>query len=75
MDHFKQTIDADCLGGVRVIDRMRRATEQWNIIGHLDHYALALSVGGFQWKTDRTFLEGLKEADEEMYASKRARTT
>jgi hypothetical protein len=53
---------------------MKRATEQWNTLGHLERFTLALSIGSSEWRPGRTFEEVLTDADQGMYAQKGDKT-
>ena len=62
--------DTPLEGAKTVIERINRSIAEWNRAGHLENFALSLSIGVAQWAEGKTLGELLDGADQEMYAVK-----
>lgn len=62
--------DTGALGARQVVRRIRKYLVDWNGSGHLDDFALNLSIGISEWSDGRTLDEMLDAADRAMYAEK-----
>lgn len=62
-----------CKDNKPLFDRIRRATEQWNMQFSMKDYELSFSIGCAVWKRGKDVLEVLHEADSDMYRNKQKR--
>lgn len=62
--------DTTAEGAENVIDRIKEKLDEWNGAGHLDGFAVRLSIGSAEWEDGQTLDEILDDADRKMYQQK-----
>jgi len=62
--------DTTGAGAETVIQRIHRKFDEWNEAGHLEGFAVSVSIGAAEWHDGDTLDEILDQADKKMYACK-----
>jgi len=66
--------DTSAGGADKVLARIQAYLHDWNQIGHLETFQLALSIGVSEWSDGMTLDEALDAADRHMYEVKKGHT-
>jgi diguanylate cyclase (GGDEF)-like protein len=70
-DEFLIILSDSPLKDVGVVTaRITKFVQDWNHGGHLKDFELVLSMGAAQWAPDKTTIQIMDEADQQMYADK-----